>query len=187
MKGFWELLCWVSTKALGNKRYLTNNTRSNRVVIISSVITRIVFNSVQFWMVTFKPFSKKTLMIYLCCTQCSCASYIVQYFITVVRFLFVLCSTFVSFNSCSILLLQYSLFKEKDSILILDCIPGILIQLYKKYPFKQYVKYLLYHHHLCKSINIIHQTTPPLSQYGSEWPITIIDIAGYTEPIFSKS
>jgi hypothetical protein len=41
MKGFYVLLSWVSTKALVGIRYLTINTRSNRVVIISSVITRI--------------------------------------------------------------------------------------------------------------------------------------------------
>jgi hypothetical protein len=39
MKGFCELLSWVSTKALVSIRYLTINTR---VVIISFVITRIL-------------------------------------------------------------------------------------------------------------------------------------------------
>jgi hypothetical protein len=47
MKGFCELLCWVSTRALGNKGYLTINTRSNRVVFMCSLITRIFFNSVH--------------------------------------------------------------------------------------------------------------------------------------------
>ncbi len=41
MKGFCELLSWVSTKALVNIRYLTIYTQSKRVVIISSVTTRI--------------------------------------------------------------------------------------------------------------------------------------------------
>ncbi len=41
MKAFCELLSWVSTKALVSIRYLNIITRSNRVVIISSVITRI--------------------------------------------------------------------------------------------------------------------------------------------------
>jgi hypothetical protein len=36
-----ELLSRVSTKALVNIRYLTINTQSNRVAIVSSVITRI--------------------------------------------------------------------------------------------------------------------------------------------------
>jgi hypothetical protein len=35
-----------------------------------------------------------------------------------------------------------------------------------------------YRQHLCKSINIIHQTAPTLSQCRCERPITIIDIAG---------
>jgi hypothetical protein len=41
MKGFCELLSWVSTLALVSIRYLIINTQSNRVVIISSLITRI--------------------------------------------------------------------------------------------------------------------------------------------------
>ncbi len=43
-----------------------------------------------------------------------------------------------------------------------------------------YSRYLdpTYHHHLCKSINIIQKTAPTLSQYRSERPITIIDIVG---------
>ncbi len=44
-----------------------------------------------------------------------------------------------------------SLFIRKYSILTLDCILGISIPFYKN------------HHHLCKSINIIHQTAPSLS------------------------
>ncbi len=53
--------------------------------------------------------------------------------------------------------------------------------------FRSYCTWITcHHHHLCKSINIIHQTAPSLSYYRDEWPITIIDIAGYTEPIFSK-
>jgi hypothetical protein len=41
MKGFYELLSWVSKKALVGIRCLTINTQANRVVIVSSVITRI--------------------------------------------------------------------------------------------------------------------------------------------------
>jgi hypothetical protein len=47
LKGFCELLFKVSTKALGSMGYFTTNTQSNRVVINSSVITRIFFPSVQ--------------------------------------------------------------------------------------------------------------------------------------------
>jgi hypothetical protein len=43
MKGLCELLRWVSTKGLVTIRYLTINTQSNRVVIISSVITKIFY------------------------------------------------------------------------------------------------------------------------------------------------
>jgi hypothetical protein len=68
--------------------------------------------------------------------------------------------------------------KKKDSILILDCNPGILIPLYVKYLF-----IIIY----TSQIYFIHLTAPTLSKYRSERPITIIDIAGYLEPIFSKS
>jgi hypothetical protein len=72
-KGFYQLLSWVSTKALGNIRYLTINTRSNRVAIISSVITRIIFNSVQCWTVTFQPTSNKdTRDLFMLCLILMC-------------------------------------------------------------------------------------------------------------------
>jgi hypothetical protein len=58
MKGFCELLSWVSTKALVGMRCLTINTRADRVAI-SSVITRIFLNSVQCWTITFQPVSKR--------------------------------------------------------------------------------------------------------------------------------
>jgi hypothetical protein len=41
MEGFYELLSWVNKKALVAIRCLTINTWANRVVIVSSVITRI--------------------------------------------------------------------------------------------------------------------------------------------------
>jgi hypothetical protein len=69
---------------------------------------------------------------------------------------FCCCLTFIQFF-CLILLLfivHCSLLKEKDSILILDCIPGILIPLYVKYLF-----IIIY----ASQINIIHQTVPSLS------------------------
>ncbi len=43
LKGFCELLSWVSTKALVGLRCLTINNQANRVAIVSSVITRIFF------------------------------------------------------------------------------------------------------------------------------------------------
>jgi Ca2+/Na+ antiporter len=63
--------------------YLTIYTRSNRVVIISSVITRIFFNSVQCLDGHLSTYSINTLVIYLCCALYSCASYTVHYYIIV--------------------------------------------------------------------------------------------------------
>ncbi len=73
--------------------------------------------------------------------------------------LFAFCFPFDSFA------FDCSLFMRKYLSLILDCISGISIPLYKKY-----------HYHLCKSINILRQTAPSLSSYRSEWPIRIIDM-----------
>jgi hypothetical protein len=55
LKGFCELLFSVSTKALGRMGYFTINTRSNRVVILSSVITKIFLTLCNAWTVTFQP------------------------------------------------------------------------------------------------------------------------------------
>ncbi len=169
--------------------YFTVNTRSNRVVIISSVITRIFFNSVQCLDGHITTcFNKDTHDLFMLCIMLMCqlhhvVFYIVVRFIIVVWFSFEFCSSFVQllfsfdsfafFSICSLFIVQ----KRKYSILMLDCIPGILIPLYVKNVF-----IIIY----ASQINIIHQTTPTLSLYRSEWPITIIDIAGYTEPIFSK-
>jgi hypothetical protein len=67
MKGFCELFSWVSTKAHVGMRCLIINTQANRVVIISSVITRIFLTLFNAWAVTFQPISIKTLVIYLYC------------------------------------------------------------------------------------------------------------------------
>jgi hypothetical protein len=75
--------------------YLTIYTRSNRVVIISSVITRIVFYSVQCLDGRISTYSIKTLVIYLCCALYSCASYSVHYFIIVARYYY--CCSFILF------------------------------------------------------------------------------------------
>ncbi len=113
-------------------------------------------------------------MIYLCCAQCSFASYIVYCYCccsiihsSFVHLLFNFClvNYFVLFNN------HCSLFVGK----IFNSNPG----LYSRY-FDPIVPDT-------KSINIIHQTAPSLSQYRSKWPITIIDIEGYTEPISSKT
>jgi hypothetical protein len=92
------------------------------------------------------------VVFYYCC---SISLLLFVYFVRCSTFPFICCSTFVSFDSfafhCSLLRCS----KRKDSILILDCIPDISILLYPLYK--------NYHHHLCKSINIIHQTALTLS------------------------
>jgi hypothetical protein len=67
LKGFCELLFKVSTTTLSSVGYFTINTRSNRVVVISSVITRIFLALCNAWTVTFQPVSIKTLVNYLHC------------------------------------------------------------------------------------------------------------------------
>jgi hypothetical protein len=67
--------------------YLTINTQSNRVVIISSVITRIFFNSVQCLdghILT--CFNKDTRDLFMLCIVLMCQLYCVL-FIIVVRFI----------------------------------------------------------------------------------------------------
>jgi hypothetical protein len=67
MKGFYELLSWLGNEALVGIKCLTINTRANRVVVVSSVITRIFLTLCKCWTVTFQPISIKTLVICLCC------------------------------------------------------------------------------------------------------------------------
>jgi hypothetical protein len=136
MKGFCELLFWVSTRALGSIRYLTINTRSNRVAIISSVITRIFFFN-----------------------SAIPDGHISTYFNKDTRDLYVVHSAHVPVISCSILLLLF----DFHSILLFDSFafycslfifqrkrfssdPG----LYSKY-FDPVVREEPVHHRLCKS------------------------------------
>jgi hypothetical protein len=121
--------------------YLTINTRSNRVVIISSVITRILLTLCNTGTVTFQPFNKDTHdYSYLC--MCQLIVFIIYYccllFIVVVHLfcslfdlhLFFVRHLFFQFFAFHLFVVHCS--KEKDSILILDCIPGISIPLYVK-------------------------------------------------------
>ncbi len=111
-------------------------------------------------------FNKDTLDLFMLCIVLMCQLYRVVfyyccsillvlfiYFVRCSTFPFIVCSTFVSFDSFAFNLFIVHCLKRKYSVLILDCIPGILILLYKNY----------HHHHLCKSINIIHQTAPTLA------------------------
>jgi hypothetical protein len=80
MKGF----CELSTRALGNKQYLTINTQLNRVVIISSVITKIFFNSVQCLDGHISTcFNKDTLDLFMLCIMLMCQLYCVVFYIVV--------------------------------------------------------------------------------------------------------
>jgi hypothetical protein len=133
--------------------YLTINTRSNRVVIISSVITRIFFNSVQCMdghiSTYFNKGSRDLFMLY---TMLACQLYRVVfyyccsiYFIVVqfsFEFLFVFCSTFVFIQFFAFLLFIVHCSKEK----IFNSDPG----LYSRY-FDPVVREVPVHHHLCKS------------------------------------
>jgi hypothetical protein len=149
MKDFCELCSWVSTKALVNIRYLTINTQSNRVVIISSVITRIfltlcnagrshlnVFQYRHSWFIFMLCIVLVCQLHYLLFYCCSICFVVVRLFICL---LFILSSTFVSFDYFVQFNFHCSLFMRKYFILILDCIPGILI------PFP------VIRHHLCRS------------------------------------
>jgi hypothetical protein len=143
--------------------YLTINTWSNRVVIISSVITRIFLTLCNAWTVTFQTISIKTLVIYLCVhsTHVPVISYrfiiVVFLFCSVFDFLFTFCLTLFPLNSFAFSSF-IALFKEKR----FNYDPG----LYSRYfdPVQvPVVREVPVHHHLCSSINIIHQAAPTLS------------------------
>jgi hypothetical protein len=84
IKGFCELLCRVNIKALGNMQYLTINTRSNRVVIISSVITRIFLTLCNSGQSHFNLFKKDTRDLFMLCIVFMCQLYCVVFYFVVV-------------------------------------------------------------------------------------------------------
>ncbi len=130
-------------------------------------------------------FNKDTHDLFMLCIVLMCQLYHIV-FIIVVRFLcllfefsFIFCSTFVSFDSFAF---YCSLFKKKR----FNSDPG----LYSRY-FDPVVcevpavpLYKKYHHHLCKSINIIHQTAPTLtysighkkSNTTKKFPLLLVNI-----------
>ncbi len=185
MKGFCELLCWVSTKALGNIKYLTINTRSNRVVIISSVITRIFLTLCN---ARRSHFNKDTRDLFMLCIMLVCQLYRVLFdycwfdYFSVVRFSFVFCSTFVFIQFFCSIRFHCSLFTRKN----MQFWSWFVFQVFRSCSSSMWSTHNCATSSSSKSINIIHQTAPSLSLFRSEWPIPIIDIAGYTEPIFSK-
>jgi hypothetical protein len=143
-------------------RYLTIITRSKRVAIISSIIIRIFFNSVQCLDGHISTcFNKDTCDLFMLCIMLICQLYRVDLlllfnFFVVVRLLFEFCSSFVqllfSFDSFTFLC---SLFVEKRF--------NSDLGLYSRYFDPAVPLYKNHHHHLRKSINIIHQTAPTLS------------------------
>jgi hypothetical protein len=127
--------------------YLNFNTRSNRVVIISSIIKRIFLTLCNTGTVTFQPVSIKTLVIYIYVHMCSCQ--LVPIYTLLSFIYFVHCSTIYSFVFISHQFFVL-LFKRKRTILILNLFSGISIP-------------LTVHHHQYESLNIIQQTPPTLS------------------------
>jgi hypothetical protein len=143
---------------------LTFNTQSNRVVIISSVITR-YFNPVQCRDGHISTCLIKTLVNYLYCAYCALCQLLFNICLSLsVIYLFVLvirhCCSFILFivrlfihvviQFQSFRLFAFIVFcaKQNGSILILD-----YVQVFRSCE----------QHHLCKSINIIQQTAPTLS------------------------
>ncbi len=123
LKGFCGLLFEVSTKALGSMGYLTIITRSNRVVIVSSVTTRIFF---EFCAMPgrshFNLFNKDTHDLFMLCIVLMCQLYRVVFYhccsiyYCCLFILFVVRSVHLLFAFCShsiLLLFIYSLFMFK--------------------------------------------------------------------------
>jgi hypothetical protein len=115
------------------------NTRSNRVVINSSVIIRILLTLCNTGTVTFQPFNKDTHDLFILCimSMCQLIVFVIYYLLLVIYCYrsFILFIVQSSFFLCSTLLFHCSLFivQRKDSFLILDHIPGISILLYLLY------------------------------------------------------
>jgi hypothetical protein len=122
---------WRSKKALASIRCLIINTRANRVAIVCSVITRIFLPYANVGRSPFNLFDKDTCDLFMLWTMlvvpvivvyycCYCSIYYLS--------LFDICSVFHSIILFYSILL-FSWFTSKYSIMILDCIPGILIPL----------------------------------------------------------
>jgi hypothetical protein len=75
MKGFYELLSWVSKKALVGRRCLTINTKAKRVVIVSSIITRIFLTLCIVGQSHFNLFNKDTRDLFILCIMLVCQLY----------------------------------------------------------------------------------------------------------------
>ncbi len=159
MKGFYEILSWLGKEAVVGIRCLTIYTWANRVVIVSSVITRIFFNPMQVLdshISTF--FNKDTRDLFMLCIMLMCQLHRVLFYnccsIILLLFdfhslLFIFCLTFVFYSILLLFIVHCFLFMRK----LFNSDPG----LYSRY-FDPII-----HHHISKSINIIHQTVTSLS------------------------
>jgi hypothetical protein len=126
--------------------YLTINTRSNRVVIISSVIRRIFeLRAIPGWS-HFNLFNKDISDLFILCILCLCQ---LSFCNLLCSLLIVVVHLFRSLLDSHLFLIQLlfhcSLFKRKR----FNSDPGLCSRYFDP----------AYHHHLCKSINIIHQTS----------------------------
>jgi hypothetical protein len=147
--------------------YLTINTRSNGVVIISSVITRIFQLCAMLGRSHLNFFNKDTYAFLILCKIFMCQ--------LIVHYLLLL---FIIYRCCSFILFIVRLFRLSlfnfcsHSILLLSFTHCFVVQkkrfnsdpgLYSRYFDPAVPVVQEYPHHLCKSINIIHQTAPTLS------------------------
>jgi hypothetical protein len=148
--------------------YLTFNTRLNRVVIISSQ-SQGYFNSVQYQDSHISTYSIKTLVIYLYCAYYALCQLSYSLFIYFCLLLIVVVNLFCSLLDFNLFFVFtfVSLFKFKREKI--QFWSWIVFQVFRScssthcmcsttVPAEQE-----YYHHLCKSINIIHQTAPTLS------------------------
>jgi hypothetical protein len=132
----------VNTETLSSLDYLTFNTRSNRVAVISSIITKTFLTLCNTGTVMFQPGSVKTLVIYIYIVHmCSCQLFIYSLSLFVIYLFVLVYSLFIIHLFCSLfdhlfrLLFVFIshqffalfLFKRKRTILILNLCSGILI------------------------------------------------------------
>jgi hypothetical protein len=103
-------------------------------------------------------------IVFMCQLYCVLFTVVVHLFCSLFDFHSIFCSTFVLIRFFCFSFIHCSLFKSKR----FNSDP----RLYSRYfdpvvhevPLQPlYLLYKKYHHHLCKSINIIHQTAPTLS------------------------
>jgi hypothetical protein len=105
MKGFCELLSWVSTKALVGMRSLNINTQGNRVAIVSSIITKIFLTLCNAGWSHFNLSNKDTRDLFMLCIvlvcqlNCVLFYYCCSIYFVVVQLFILLLFESVSFDS----------------------------------------------------------------------------------------